>query len=136
MALAPRISRTVPTAATSLRPQLERSPSHLALVRACGCVVCGKPAEAHHLRSSQYGKAMARKSADRWTVPLCKRHHTGHKVDCAQYAPDDEQWLADRGIDARAVAAALWRNTGNQEAMQRVVDRARLAAMTKGHSHD
>ena len=69
-------------------------------------------------------KGTSRRHPDRWTVPLCHKHHLGSK-DSAHMHGNDEVWLASKGIDGRALAAALWKRTGDYEAMLRITERAR-----------
>lgn len=59
-------------------------------------------------------KGVGRRSEDKFLVPLCFNHHrrTVSKTDCAHgdHGPDrnDEDWLAEKGIQARDLARALW----------------------------
>jgi len=41
-----------------------------------GCVVCGLPAEIHHLLGIKYS-GMGQKAKDEYTIPLCPNHHRG-----------------------------------------------------------
>jgi hypothetical protein len=52
---------------------------YLSRVAALGCVICGAPAEIHHLRE---GVGMAQRSPDSRAIPLCPAHHRtgGHGV--------------------------------------------------------
>ncbi len=59
------------------------------------------------------------KNADRWAIPLCATHH-----NALHGAGDEETYLADHGIDGRAVATALWAERGDEEKMERVVFRS------------
>jgi hypothetical protein len=62
-----------------MNPQLKikpyRSKKYLAFVRSHGCIVCGKPAEAHHVRRSYWGAGTAIKPHDYVTIPLCRDCH-------------------------------------------------------------
>lgn len=104
------------------------SESHLAMVRKLPCCVCGYTGhniEAHHLlRTGEHG--VGRKSSDRWAVGICKHHHLKLHAN-----GDEEKFLADRGIDGRALASALWQHRGDQEAMERIVFRFRQEAALK-----
>ena len=53
-----------------------KSPAHLARVRSLGCIICGSPASAHHVR--KHGSP----ADDYLTIPLCPMHHQhgGHGV--------------------------------------------------------
>ena len=128
----PRIARTVPRSVAAKRPG--DSAQHLALVRKMPCCVpgCGSQGEPHHLlRVDNLPKGVGRTSADRWVVPLCPRHHrrTFHKTDCAHGDHgDDEGWLAEKGVQARDLANALWAcrlKDDYEEAIWRVVFRAK-----------
>lgn len=57
------------------RPTKEES-EHMARVAALGCIICGAPAEVHHLT----GAGMGLRSKD--VIPLCPAHHRlgGHGV--------------------------------------------------------
>jgi hypothetical protein len=80
------------------QPRQEDS-SYLAWIRQQPCCLCGRPAEAAHLRvgsinhDKTYG-AMGMKSSDRWAVPLCHDHHV------EQHAAGNElEWWASYGVD-------------------------------------
>lgn len=45
---------------------------HLDRVASLGCIVCGSPAEVHHIRTS-FG--MSQRASNYLTVPLCPFHH-------------------------------------------------------------
>src|SRR6185437_7625096 len=70
------------------------------------CLVCGRaPVHAHHLRFAQ-PRSMGNKVSDEWSVPLCFTHHRAlHTVG------NEEAWWADKGIDAKAEALRLWRQS-------------------------
>ena len=96
------------------------SHDHLAFLRRLECPVYPgeRPIEAHHLLRADRTRGMGRKAADRYSIPLSQRaHHELHD------AGDEEGWLAARGIDGRALAATLWRNTGDIEAGMRTMQR-------------
>ena len=64
------------------REPRQKDLKRLAWLRTQPCVVCGWPprSEAAHIRvgSINHGKrytGMAEKPSDKWTVPLCKKHH-------------------------------------------------------------
>lgn len=63
-----------------------RDPSYMGMVKQLPCVICGAPppSDAHHCthrpwvgEDSPYTQepSAARRSGDRDTIPLCKRHH-------------------------------------------------------------
>lgn len=39
-----------------------------------GCLICGSPAQLHHIRE---GQGAAQRAQDFLVIPLCKSHHTG-----------------------------------------------------------
>jgi hypothetical protein len=55
------------------KPEVIRSDDYQAFVRRLGCLICGQPAEPHHVLNRRgYGDA-------RNLVPLCRLHHReGH----------------------------------------------------------
>lgn len=129
----PRILKAVPTYVPRKREGM--SALHLVHIRLLPCLICGEggkwmTSDPHHLMRllpPDPGKrGMSLKSADRWTVPVCRKHHL--EVTDA----NDDEWFAARGIDARAVAAALWseRDQGI-DALRRIIDRARQMAALK-----
>ena len=71
---------------------------------------------------------MNRKSSDQWTVPLCVTHHDPNSRDSIHFKGDEDAFFSASGIDARAVARALWAARGDPEAMLRVIFRARQQA--------
>jgi hypothetical protein len=65
--------------------------AYLAWIREQPCCLCGRPAEAAHLRvgsvnhNKTYG-GLGLKSSDKWAVPLCRPHHdeqhaTGNELE-------------------------------------------------------
>lgn len=128
MALRARIPRSVVTVPPRKREGM--SGAHLAMVRKLPCIVCGRPAEeAHHLLRGlpPDERGTSRRAADRWAVPVCIRDHRA-----AHAHGDDERWLAERGVDGRAIAAALWSARGDEQAMMRVVERSLLGRRISG----
>lgn len=83
-----------------------RDEKHLNLIRSKPCCLCGDntSTEAAHIRTGDLsrGKAhtgMGEKPSDKWTLPLCSRHHR------EQHAHGDElAFWAERGIDPFALA--------------------------------
>ena len=98
-----RIDKSVLTINT---PKRYRDKGHLRFVAQQTCVLCGrKPAEAHHIRFAQ-PRALARKSSDEFTVPLCRAHHRAvHRVG------DEKAWWQQAGVDPIKVARKLWKLT-------------------------
>ncbi|MDG9785875.1 hypothetical protein N7564_02695 [Acinetobacter johnsonii] len=54
-----------------------RSPKRLAEIRKLPCVRCGNhpPSEACHANWAEFGKSMAKKASDEYTVALCRNCH-------------------------------------------------------------
>jgi hypothetical protein len=48
---------------------------HFARVVALGCIVCGSPAQIHHVKA---GLGMGQRDHSK-VLPLCLEHHTGNK---------------------------------------------------------
>lgn len=124
----PRIARA-PIQRSAVREDDRRArlaPDHLRMVRALPCVVTGRldGVEAHHLCEGMDGRGMGRRAEDRWTIPL---HRDAHAAAHATGIP--ETWLMEaHGVDARALAEALWRHRGDAAGMLRAVERERQAA--------
>lgn len=115
---APRIPRTV--ARGKPKPDLRRRAQHLAFVRQLPCVACGKaaPSQAAHVRSGSDGGA-GMKPSDRYSVSLC--------IDCHALQHEFGEltfWSALR-IDPLNAALRLWAVSGDIQAGERVVFRAR-----------
>lgn len=121
----PRIPKAMPQHVRRVRPDMSRA--HLDMVKLLPCLVCGRPADdPHHLLHADHGpngRGMGRKQADRWAIPVDREHH-----EEAHAAGDDEAYFSAKGIDARAVADALWAARGDLAAMKRIVFRARQNA--------
>ncbi len=111
------------------QPREGDSRAHLAFIRSLPCCVCGTYGitQAHHLlRWDDRPKGMGRKHPDKSAIPLCARHHLATSgTDSAHGAGDDESWLAGKGIDGRALAAALWRASCDYDKGLRIVQRAK-----------
>jgi len=97
------------------------SRDHLGFIRSLACPVYPEegPVEAHHLLRGDRSRGMGRRAADRYAIPLSARAHRE-----LHDAGDEEAWLAERGIDGRALAAALWRISGDYAAGMRILGRA------------
>jgi hypothetical protein len=83
-----------------------RDPQHLKFINTQPCLICGRaPVHAHHLRFAQ-PRSLGNKVSDEWSVPLCFTHHRAlHTVG------NEEAWWAEKGIDAKAEALKLWRQS-------------------------
>lgn len=97
-------------------------PAHLRFIRNLPCVVCRNNIEtqAAHVRFSciESGKRMtgkAEKPDDKWTVPLCGRHHAD------QHAMNEREFWLTVGIDPIKVCSQLWAVSGDHEQGERVV---------------
>jgi len=121
MLLPPRIPKSGLPARKTKPARKGMSHDHLAFLRRLECPVYPgeRPIEAHHLLRADGTRGMGRKAADRYAIPLSQRAHRE-----LHDAGDEEAWLAAKGIDGRALAAALWRISGDLEAGIRVVMRA------------
>jgi len=51
-----------------------KQPRHMERVAAMGCIICGGPAEVHHVRTGNQGRDDAR------VVPLCPFHHRDSRM--------------------------------------------------------
>jgi DNA recombination protein Rad52 len=87
-------------------PRRIRDPEHLKFINTQPCLICGRaPVHAHHLRFAQL-RSMGNKVSDEWSVPLCFTHHRAlHSVG------NEETWWEEKGIDAKAEALRLWRQS-------------------------
>jgi hypothetical protein len=120
----PRIARTVLRGKRA--PNLRRKASHLAFIRLLPCVACGiRPiqgfaSDAAHIRTATDGYSGG-KPSDRYTLPLCRACHT------RQHSVGEVTFFAALRIDPLDAASALWTHSGNLEAGERIVFRARQA---------
>ena len=126
--------RKLPTAFASDRSTSKRkrqsAQTHLRWIRNLPCLATGSYArvEAAHVRYSDplHGKAetgMARKSDDKWVVPLCAEAH--REAKSAQHNSNERQWWEDRGIDPLQVAKELWAASGDTDAGLKIIEGAR-----------
>lgn len=80
----------------------------MARVAALGCLVCGNPAQFHHV-DILTPKAMGPKVSDYIGAPVCPTHHTDDKQDSAHgYGGERAFWERHR-IDIRAWILRLLR---------------------------
>lgn len=96
------------------------SAAHLECVRALPCCACGRNprSEAHHLlQTGERGAGL--RSTDRQTVPLCTACHMDLHAGGSR---NEHRFFERAGIDAMALAAALWAVTGNSPSMRRVLE--------------
>ena len=91
--------------ALAITPRI-RSAAHLDFVRRQRCAVFGcrsRDMQAHHLLTGPDAKARGMKASDRWTIPLCGKHH-----DALHANGNERAWCAGHGIDPIASAEYLW----------------------------
>lgn len=71
-------------------------------VRRLGCILCGAPAEAAHVRyaDDMYDKGhtgLSQKPGDEWIIPLCPEHHRLNNN--AQHRGNEYRWWKSVGVD-------------------------------------
>lgn len=103
--MAMQIRKSAAPLGTRRRPR-EKDGNRLDFCRKLPCLICGSASEAAHVRYASYshGKretGMAEKSDDRWTVPLCRSHHT------MQHAMSEREFWRCCQIDPLIVAALI-----------------------------
>lgn len=110
------------------RPRQTKA-SHLEWIRTLPCLVTGIRFEidAAHIRYAdhRFAKRMVglqEKPDDRWVVPLTREEH---KI---QHSMNERGFWIVRGIDPTIVAAALWIESGNDEAAEIILNEARNGA--------
>lgn len=67
---------------------------YLGHVVALGCVICRRPAQAHHILEGRYSQ---RKTPDWWCIPLCPEHH-------AELHAGAETWRGRHGSEIEIAA--------------------------------
>lgn len=103
------------------RQPRQEDPKHLALIRQCPCICCGRsPSEAAHVRMSDHARGkpitgMRQKPDDRWTVPLCHRDHMH------QHTRGERVYWEAHGLDPIDIAIQLYAATGDVDAMTAIV---------------
>jgi len=107
-----------------------KSEKHLNFVRGLCCLVChdNTSTEAAHVRFSCEGKRQTGKSEkpdDKWTVPLCGRHHRD------QHAMNEKEFWLTVGIDPIKVCRALWSATGDHTEGERIALNAVIGEMVR-----
>jgi len=95
----------------------ERNEDHLALIRQCPCLGCGKDpsGEAAHLRISMEGKQSAgigAKPGDRWANPLC------HGCHMDQHSIGENAFWDSLDINPFDTAETLFKLSPNIHAMR------------------
>lgn len=120
-----RIPRTVPgkSAVKAEAKKQREARSHVDLVKMLPCCATNKhaPSDPHHLmRVGPSERGLGMKTPGRWTIPLSRGVHS-EITD----TPDPEAALMERyGVDARALAEALWSVSPDVKKMLRAVQRA------------
>jgi hypothetical protein len=100
--------------------QIRKRVKHLAFIRQLPCTACGQiaPSEAAHIRSgSDAGLGM--KPSDRFSLPLCSECHA------LQHQFGELRFWSVLRIDPLNVAFSLWTVSGDLNAAERIVFRAR-----------
>jgi hypothetical protein len=117
---------TGPSSWKRKRPRVENK-DHLGFVRRLPCCCCGaRPVDAAHIRmaSAIHGKretGIAQKADDRWTLPLCRKHHD------QQHSGSEAAFWNAAGIDPFLLALILWGagQTHDDEAAELAIKKAR-----------
>jgi hypothetical protein len=65
---------TEPAKAKRSKSATAAEKAHMGRVAALGCILCGQPAEVHHLRD---GQGMAQRASNWLVIPACPDHHRG-----------------------------------------------------------
>lgn len=127
-----RIQKTLPVWTPKPQPWL-RDRDHLKWIASFVCVFCGRTgcSVAAHIRAGGDG-AMGRKPSDGKTLPLCGFpkmsigiigcHERQHQIGEPAFWAD---FMARGGPDPVGIADALWRVSGDTDAGERVIFRAR-----------
>lgn len=103
------------------------SHTHLAAIRKLPCCIpdCNKVGcDPHHLKAGTNERGIGLRSSDRWTVPLCRRHHD--EVERVGSRNETKWFGVLNPID---LAYALWKASPDAAAMTRIV----LAQKTTGN---
>lgn len=102
------------------RPR-QKDDGHLKFIRQLPCVICGDntSTEAAHVRMPDPSVAkpltgIAIKPDDRFTVPLCGKHHMD------QHSMSEREWWHGRG-DPVKIALALYSVSGDHAAGEQIV---------------
>lgn len=105
-----------------IRKPRQKDNNHLNFIRGLPCAVCldNTSTEAAHIRFAEpkLGKratGMGEKPDDAFAVPLCGRDHR------EQHSGNERAWWNGKQIDPVALALALHRISGDQEAGEQIV---------------
>ena len=105
---------------TQRRPRI-RDEGHLDFIRQLRCCICGmEGVDAAHIRAADpmYGKREtggAEKASDKWTVPLCRLHHT------EQHSTNELKWWASKRVDPFGLALSLYAFSGDYEIAESII---------------
>ena len=123
----PRIPKT-PLGHFRIKPRRETAKDHLRFIRSLECPIYpgSRPIEAHHLLRADPKRGMGRKAADRYVIPLSKLAH----IDL-HLCGDEVAYLGRFGIDGRALAAKLWKISGDTDAALVTVGKAKRVTRVK-----
>lgn len=106
------------------RKPRDHNEAHLDFVRSLPCCVCGDDisTEAAHLRTAnlEYGKrhsGLQQKPDDKWTLPLCGRHHR------EQHQGNEINFWSNEGINPWVLAMSLYLASGDSEAAYMILER-------------
>lgn len=73
---------------------------YMGFVAEMPCLICGRPAEVHHILEGRFGQ---RRSSDYHTIPLCPEHHRTGGLGVAVHA-GPRTWRENYGSELRWVA--------------------------------
>ena len=99
------ITMLLKTRSRSRREQT-KFPKYLEWIREQPCLICGKPAEAAHLRLSSAAHEKANGRNDKWVNPLCPWHHRLGPE--SQHSMGERQFWELTAIDPLETARSLW----------------------------
>jgi hypothetical protein len=114
------------------RPRKEDS-KHLRFVRERPCVICGfTPCDPAHIKmgdsriSKPPSSNLGMKADDRFTLPLCRKHH-----ERQHQMPEREFWEYYR-LDAVLLALALFSISGDEQEGDRLITNAMVSHQILG----
>ena len=71
-----------------------RDSKRLAAVRSLPCVKCGMhPVDAAHSNQGKHSKGMGLKASDKFTIPLCRKHHIEYDQLLTMTRSEAEVWF-------------------------------------------
>ena len=83
-----------------------RDAAHLQRVREYGCLICRRPAQAHHLKGL-FPRTMGTRIGDDKTAPLCPEHHA------ELHSGSERAFWSENGVDP-----VLWAENFVRKCMQ------------------